>query len=132
MSDNNSMMDGIIPYVLGGGGGGGGASTAAIEAMIAGEELSSISAKHYNVGDHIIYNDAFFEVIQEINIGDTITSGTNVKQETIGDCLTDVKGALNNIGGEEFHVGTGQQYTTLRAGIEAAVQKKNSKVIIHP
>ena len=39
---------------------------------------------------------------------------------------------LDNEVGKEFHVGTGQTYTTLRAGIEAAVQKKNSKVIIHP
>lgn len=39
-----------------------------------------------------------------------------------------VKSALEN----EYHVGVGQEYTTIRAGIEAAVQKKNSKVIIHP
>ena len=32
----------------------------------------------------------------------------------------------------EFHVGVGQEYTTLRAGIEAALQGKNNKVIIHP
>ena len=32
----------------------------------------------------------------------------------------------------EYHVGAGQTYTTLRSAIEAAVLRKNSKVIVHP
>lgn len=53
-------------------------------------------------------------------------------QDTINGEIKTSLTTLDNEVGKEFHVGTGQTYTTLRAGIEAAVQRKNSKVIVHP
>lgn len=45
---------------------------------------------------------------------------------------SDVNSAINSLPvGKVFHVGTGQTYTTLRAGLEAATQQKNSVVYVH-
>ena len=99
MSDNNSMMDGIIPYVLGGGGGGGGQSTAEIAAMIAGTELTTTASQAYSKGDYFILNSSLMVATSNIAEGATIvvspSAGYNCEAVTVGEELSDLKDAIN-------------------------------------
>ena len=62
--------------------------------------------------------------------------GQNKTQREINAALvqadSELSGAINSLPvGKVYHVGTGQTYTTLRAGLEAATQQKNSVVYVH-
>lgn len=61
-------------------------------------EPTTTAANHHNVGDFIVYDSSkkFAKVTAEINIGDTITHGTNVINEPIGAELTNMKATFQN------------------------------------
>lgn len=51
-----------------------------------------VSSRHYNVGDYFIGQDRlYYEVTAEINIGDIISSGTNVRPTIISEEIVRVK-----------------------------------------
>jgi hypothetical protein len=45
--------------------------------------------------------------------------------------IEDLNERIENMG-QTFHIGAGQQYTTLKAGFAAAIKKSNSTVYVHP
>lgn len=51
-----------------------------LEAQI---ETSNVAAHAYSYGDYLIYNGRFYRVISDIAVGDTISSGTNVRGTTV-------------------------------------------------
>ena len=46
--------------------------------------------------------------------------------------IDDVNSRIDNLTGTGFHIGEGQQYTTLKAGFAAAIAVPNSIVYVHP
>lgn len=47
------------------------------------------------------------------------------------DCYVMISNSAN-VGGREFHIGSGYRYTTLRSGIAEAIKYPNSTVYVHP
>ena len=52
---------------------------------------SSVAQSNYNVGEHLIYNDGYYVVIQPISVGDTIEVGTNIQSSKVGTEIVDLK-----------------------------------------
>lgn len=69
------------------------------EAMIAPEEASSTAAAAHAVGDYFRLSGILYITTAAIAIGDTITPGTNCAVAVLGDDVTDLKSALEEITG---------------------------------
>lgn len=67
------------------------------------ESDATSSANAYSVGDHLVLNNVYYEVISAIAVNDALTVGTNIQQANIGDEITQLNTELTWINaGEEF------------------------------
>lgn len=67
------------------------------DSICAYNEPTATSTHHYNVGDHLFYNDTLYIATAEINIGDTITPNTNCDTTTITAELLEIKNDLETL-----------------------------------
>lgn len=61
------------------------------QAMIAEEEASSSAAAAHAVGDYFRYNGILYQATADIDIGDTITPGTNCEQAVLADAVAEME-----------------------------------------
>jgi hypothetical protein len=74
-----------------------GTSASEIKQIIATEEASTTAANAYAVGDYFILANVLYVATAAIQIGDTITPGTNCTQTTVGAELVGIKNTLTQL-----------------------------------
>jgi len=74
-----------------------GAGADFVKALIAQEEASTTAANAYAVGDYFILANVLYVATAAIQIGNTITPGTNCTQTTVGAELVGIKNTLNQL-----------------------------------
>jgi hypothetical protein len=77
-----------------------GAGADFVKALIAQEEASTTAANAYAVGAYFILANVLYVATAAIQIGDTITPGTNCTQTTVGAELVGIKNTLNQLESE--------------------------------
>lgn len=68
-----------------------GVSVDEVLTSIAPVEDSAISTGAYDIGDYLLYNSALYRATAHIDIGDTLTVGTNITAAVMGEDLAAVK-----------------------------------------
>lgn len=74
-----------------------GAGADFVKAIIAQEEASTTAANAYAAGDYFILTNVLYVATAAIQIGDTITPGTNCTQTTVSAELVSIKNTLNQL-----------------------------------
>lgn len=74
-----------------------GAGADFVKALIAQEETSTTSAHAYAIGEYFILANVLYVATAAIQIGNTITPGTNCTQTTVGAELVGIKNTLNQV-----------------------------------
>ena len=77
-------------------------------------ESTSTASQAYSVGDYLVLNGQLYEVIADIDSGETLTVGTNISATNVGDELT----ALN----------AGLMWKPLSSGVASSVRTSLSSV----
>ena len=94
------------------------------EGLIAPVEESP-STHHYDIGDPLIYDDVTYKAIAEINIGDTLTSGTNIQGAgSVMEIIQDLEAedvAFDNLG-------TGMSATDVQGAVEEVNSSLSAEV----
>lgn len=62
-------------------------------------ESSTTASQEYSTGDHLVLNGQLYEVIADIDSGETLTVGTNISATTVGDELTSLNNGLTTKSG---------------------------------
>jgi len=94
-----------------------GAGADFVKALIAQEEASTTAANAYAVGDYFILANVLYVATAAIQIGNTITPGTNCTQTTVGAELVGIKNTLNQLDQNMAYVENGNTATrTYAAG----------------
>ena len=79
-------------------------------------ESTTTASQAYSVGDYLVLNGQLYEVIADIDTGETLTVGTNISATTVGSELTALNKSLSNvIKWTQFAQFTGSQSLTLPA-----------------
>lgn len=55
------------------------------------EVEGSTASKAYALGDYLVKNNLLYKVMQAINIGDSLTPGTNIEQTTVEEAIKSVQ-----------------------------------------
>ena len=63
-------------------------------------EATTTASRSYQVGDYLMLQGEFYKVIDDISIGDTLASGTNIQSTNVGDEISNISDTKELFNGE--------------------------------